>query len=290
MIKLEHLSKSFGQKTVLSDITLTIEKGEIFGLIGKNGAGKTTLLSIIAGLADASGGACIVNGRSICKKERLSNIGYLPDVPAFFEFMSVSDFLDFLYKKESGYKEKREALLKLVGIQGETVIRTMSRGMRQRLGMAATLVNDPDVILLDEPSSALDPMGRHDLSQILLQLKQEGKTIILSTHILTDMEEICDRVGFLHNGTIVKTLSPKSAGASAKISISFQDPIDCESLADLPLSVAPENDHSILISGDLQDTQKQQALMQKLCALNNAITGVRAVGADLDEIFREVCL
>ena len=116
MIKIEHLTKSFDNKMVLNDISLTIGAGEIFGLIGKNGAGKTTLLSIVAGLSDATSGACIINGRHISKKERSSNIGYLPDVPAFFDFMTVGEFLDFLYKKENGYKTKKEALLKLVGL------------------------------------------------------------------------------------------------------------------------------------------------------------------------------
>lgn len=290
MIKLEHLTKSFDSKTVLNDISLTIAKGEIFGLIGKNGAGKTTLLSIVAGLSDATSGACLINGHRISKKERSSNIGYLPDVPAFFDFMSVSEFLDFLYQKGSGYKAKKEALLKLVGLEGGTIIRTMSRGMRQRLGMAATLVNDPDVILLDEPSSALDPMGRHELSQILLQLKQQGKTIVLSTHILTDMESICDRVGFLHNGSIVKTLSPKATDASQKVSISFVKPVAIQHFADLPLTIVSETDHSIVVSGDLQDAQTQKMLIKKLYESDNTVTAVHAIGADLDQIFREVCL
>lgn len=290
MINLEHITKSFGDNTVLRDISLTIDKGEIFGLIGKNGAGKTTLLSILAGLADATSGSCIINGHTISKKVRLNKIGYLPDVPAFFDFMTVDEFLDFLYRKEADYKQKKESLLKLVGLNGKTVIKTMSRGMRQRLGMAATLVNDPDVILLDEPSSALDPMGRYELSQILLQLKQEGKTIILSTHILTDMEEICDRVGFLHNGTIVRTLSPQSAGASQKVRISFLNPIDPAVAAGLAPEVSCEDDHSIILSGELQTAEAQKALLKKLLELDNPIAAINTIHADLDEIFREVCL
>lgn len=289
MVRLEHLTKSFGKKVVLNDISLTIGKGEIFGLIGKNGAGKTTLLSIIAGLSDATNGTCIINGRCISKKERFGNIGYLPDVPAFFDYMSVNEFLDFLYKKECGYRVKKETLLQLVGLRGETVIKTMSRGMRQRLGMASTLVNNPDVILLDEPSSALDPLGRHELSQILLQLKQQGKTIILSTHILTDMESICDRVGFLHTGTIVKTLCPNSTNTSQKISLSFMNPINKDSFLDLPLNITFEDDHSIIISGNFQDIQKQKALIKRLYETNNTVTYINTMGADLDTIFREVC-
>ena len=290
MIKLDQITKSFGKNTVLKEITLSITKGEIFGLIGKNGAGKTTLLSIIAGLSDATNGTCIIKGRHSSKETRLDNISYLPDVPTFFDHMTVKEFLDFLYMKKSGYKEKRDNLIRLVGLNGNTIIKTMSRGMRQRLGMAATLVNDPDIILLDEPSSALDPMGRYELSQILLHLKQQGKTIILSTHILTDMETICDRVGFLHNGKIEKILSPKNTDNSQNIQLVFSKPVNEKDFFDLPLSITYESDCTILLTGNMQHTKIQKALLYKLYQLDNSILAVNAIGTNLDEVFREVCL
>jgi ABC-2 type transport system ATP-binding protein len=290
MIKLEHVSKTFSNNVVLKDISLNISKGEIFGLIGKNGAGKTTLLSIIAGLSNSTSGTCLINGQKNSKETRLNNVSYLPDVPTFFDFMTVNEFLDFLYMRKTGYKEKRDALIKLVGLNGKTVIKTMSRGMRQRLGMAATLVNDPDVILLDEPTSALDPMGRYELSQILLHLKQQGKTIILSTHILTDMETICDRVGFLHNGMIVKTISPKSTEDSQKVRITFKNTITEDILSDIPLSINHEDDHNIVLAGNITHEETQKELLYRLCLLNNPIIAINTIGTDLDVIFREVCL
>lgn len=290
MVQLQNITKSFGENKVLKDITLTISKGEIFGLIGKNGAGKTTLLSIIAGLSNATEGSCYINNGLINKSTRSSKVGYLPDVPAFFDFMSVSEFLDFLYKKNVDYKQKRDELLKLVGLEGKTIIKTMSRGMRQRLGMAATLVNDPDVILLDEPSSALDPMGRYELSDILLHLKKQGKTIILSTHILTDMENICDRVGFLHDGIIIKTVSPKSIDGSQKVKIVFKNIIKKETFEELPLNVAFEDNNCVVITGNLHDLEIQKDLINRVLSIENPITCVTTLGVDLDSIFREVCL
>lgn len=290
MVQLQNITKSFGENKVLKDITLTISKGEIFGLIGKNGAGKTTLLSIIAGLSNATQGSCYINDALIDKSTRSSKVGYLPDVPAFFDFMSVSEFLDFLYKKNVGYKQKRDELLKLVGLEGKTIIKTMSRGMRQRLGMAATLVNDPDVILLDEPSSALDPMGRYELSKILLHLKKQGKTIILSTHILTDMENICDRVGFLHDGIIIKTVSPKSIDGSQKVKIVFKNIIKKEMFEGLSLNVTFEGDNCVVLSGNLQDLEQQKDLIDRVLSIENPITYINTLGVDLDSIFREVCL
>lgn len=290
MVQLQNITKSFGENKVLKDITLTISKGEIFGLIGKNGAGKTTLLSIIAGLSNATEGSCYINNGLINKSTRSSKVGYLPDVPAFFDFMSVSEFLDFLYKKNADYKQKRDELLKLVGLEGKTIIKTMSRGMRQRLGMAATLVNDPDVILLDEPSSALDPMGRYELSEILLHLKKQGKTIILSTHILTDMENICDRVGFLHDGIIIQTVSPKSMDGSQKVKIVFKNIIKREMFEGLSLNVTFEGDNCVVLSGKLQDLKQQKDLIDRVLSIENPITYINTLGVDLDSIFREVCL
>lgn len=290
MIQLHNVVKSFGTNVVLKGIDLDIYTGEIFGLIGKNGAGKTTLLSIIAGLSDATSGYCCVNENKISKKVRSASVGYLPDVPAFFDYMSVCEFIDYLYKKEDGYKQKRNELIKLVGLKEKTIIKTMSRGMRQRLGLAAALVSDPDVLLLDEPSSALDPLGRYELSEILLQLKEQGKTIVLSTHILTDMENICDRVGFLHNGVIVKTLSPNDIQTTQKMKIVFANPINGTDLEGLPFDIIFEDNNTIVLNGDMINNESQKELLKRLYSINNVIIGVTTIGADLDAIFREVCL
>ena len=290
MIKIRKITKTFNDNEVLKGIDLDIQAGEIFGLIGKNGAGKTTLLSILAGLSDASSGDCYINGYRISKTEKRANIGYLPDVPNFFDHMYVSEFLDYLYKSEDGYKQKRNELIRLVGLDKHAMIKTLSRGMRQRLGLAAALVSDPDVLLLDEPSSALDPIGRYELSQILLELKNQGKTIILSTHILTDMENICDRVGFLHNGTVVKTISHFSTQTTQKIKIVFSNPVDLSIFDKLPYDIVNEDKNVIILAGDFTNSEAQKELLKRLYFINNVIINITALRTDLDAIFREICL
>lgn len=290
MIKLQNVSKTFGTNQVLKDITFTVETGEIFGLIGKNGAGKTTLISIIAGLSNASTGNCYINDVKISKDNHSVRIGYLPDVPAFFDFLTVDEYMDFLFKQSTNYKTKKEKILNLVKLNPKTVIKTMSRGMRQRLGLAATLVDDPEVILLDEPSSALDPMGRYELSEILLELKKQKKSIILSTHILTDMETICDKVGFLHNGVIVKTVSPNNISEAQAIKIVFSNEFDINLFKDLPFTIKSSDKNTLLISGDILNVENQKMLFEKLASLNLPIQYISTVGADLDAIFREVCV
>lgn len=289
MIKLNQISKSFGKNEILKDISLDIEKGEIFGLIGKNGAGKTTLLSIIAGLTDVTKGNCYINDKIISKKKPYDKLGYLPDVPEFFEFMTSQEFIDFLIKKNSGFKAKREQLLQLVKVNKDAKIKNMSRGMKQRLGIAATLVNDPDILLLDEPSSALDPMGRYELSEILYNLKNQGKTIVISTHILTDLESICDKVGFLHNGFIVKEICQCQNSQIDKIRITFMNPININTIENSSFDVSVENEKTIILSGNIQEIDVQKDILKNLILSTNPIVSINTLGADLNDIFMEVC-
>ena len=182
---------------MLNGVSFSINNCEIYGLIGKNGAGKTTLMNIIAGLSKSDEGSY-----SIGEETATSSIGYLPDIPAFFDYLTAQEYIDFLLMNVDRTNERKTHLLQLVGLKGNEKIKSMSRGMKQRLGVASALVTDPKVLLLDEPTSALDPQGRHELMEILKQLKADGRSIVLSTHILADMEMVCDKVGFLHDGVI----------------------------------------------------------------------------------------
>ena len=207
MIKLKNIYKSYHNDVyVLKDVSLEVKKGEIYGLVGKNGAGKTTLMNIVSGLLKPTSGTCHY-------EDGEKAVGYLPDIPAFFAYFTAREYLAFL---ASGTKlsraegeERISSLLKLVGLplNDKKKIQTYSRGMLQRLGIAAVLVNDPSVILLDEPTSALDPLGRAELLKIISNLRDQGKAILLSTHILSDMERVCDRIGFLHKGKLLRSLT-----------------------------------------------------------------------------------
>ena len=199
MISVQNIAKSFGENTVLKDVSLFVNEASIYGLIGHNGAGKTTLMSIMAGLSKADRGSYDYGGK---------RISYLPDSPGFFDYLTAGEYIQFLMSgTQIGSGPTKEELLRQVGLTGKIKISKMSRGMRQRLGIAAALVNDPDILLLDEPTSALDPAGRIELMQILGDLRRQGKSILLSTHILADMEKLCDKVGFLHKGIISRTVN-----------------------------------------------------------------------------------
>lgn len=210
MLKVENIKKSYGNNVILKNINLEIQEGEVYGLIGANGAGKTTLFNIIAQVLDYDEGGIFIDGKKINTINDLSHkLGYIIDIPALFDYMTAFEYLEFIYSPSNKTKEeiraRSEEVLAQVGLleAGNKRIRAFSRGMRQKMGIAAGLIFEPQIILMDEPSSALDPIGRREVLHIIQSLKAKGKTIILSTHILNDIERVCDRVGLLVDGNIV---------------------------------------------------------------------------------------
>lgn len=210
MITVENLKKSYGSHEVLKGISLKVSKGSIYGFLGKNGAGKTTTLNILAGLLSHDGGRIFYKGKDFSqnKGELLKSLGYLPQNPSFYGYMSGEEYLNFMGSiasmKAGECKIRTEELIKTVGLfeARKKQIRTYSGGMKSRLGIAAALYNKPDIVFLDEPTAALDPEGRKDILDLILELKSEGTTVLFSTHILSDVERICDEVSILDQGKI----------------------------------------------------------------------------------------
>ena len=283
MIKVNNIKKSFTHHNVLKGVNLEIEEGSIYGLIGKNGAGKTTLMNILTGLLEADSGTF-----SFGTNEK--KVGYLPDLPAFYDYLNTDEYLDFLLMHKNPVR--RNELLKLVDLPAGAKIKTLSRGMRQRLGIASVLVNDPDVILLDEPTSALDPAGRNDVKNILLELKEKGKTIILSTHILADMDSICDRAGFLSDGIIVKEVDVAvSRNSVEEMIVTFATEPDLDRLYTYVQKIFVMDPLTIRIVMDKNDKLvSQKNILQGLSSLGQEITSISTNVNSLDGIFREVCL
>lgn len=193
---------------VLDRLDLEVEQGEIFGFLGHNGAGKTTTLKLLMGLLAPTGGTARILGRPIEDVAVKQHVGFLPEAPYFYEYLTAEEFLLF-YGQLFGLGgaplvRKVDELLEMVSMVDarRLPLRKFSKGMLQRIGLAQALINDPQLVILDEPMSGLDPIGRRDVRDIILRLREEGKTVFFSTHILPDVEMICDRVGILVRGRL----------------------------------------------------------------------------------------
>jgi ABC-2 type transport system ATP-binding protein len=205
MITVKGLHKKFKDFQALKGVDMHVSKGEIYGFIGHNGAGKSTVMNILAGLSHPTKGDCIVNGKNIkdIKSPGDLQIGYLPEDPRFYPWMTSYEILKYL---GGNIKHSRiTEILKWVGLSGAEDRRVggFSRGMKQRLGIGAALIRNPSLLILDEPSSALDPEGRSDVLRLITEMKKMGKTVIFSTHILSDVERVCDTVGMIAEGSMV---------------------------------------------------------------------------------------
>ncbi|RJO65189.1 MAG: ABC transporter ATP-binding protein [Myxococcales bacterium] len=194
--------------TALDSVSLAVERGEVFGCIGHNGAGKTTLIKILTGLIAASGGRATIMGRAVGDAAARRDVGFLPERPYFYEYLTAREALRF-YGELSGMKAAEivghsRALFEMLDLTDAAgrLLKSYSKGMLQRFGMAQALVHDPHLVILDEPMSGLDPIGRGQIKAIIQRLKDEGKTIFFSTHILSDVEQLCDRVALLAHGKL----------------------------------------------------------------------------------------
>ncbi len=203
MLVIQNLSKKVREYEILQNINLEVRQGETFGFLGPNGAGKTTLVKIILGLMQKTSGDLELE----CDKKQ---IGYLSEYPYFYEYLTGEELLLFTGKlfdlKEDKIKQKIENFSQKLSFERNDLkrkIKDYSKGMKQRLGFMQALINDPSLIFLDEPFSGLDPIGRKTIRDLIFDLKKEGKTIFFNSHILSDIEQLCDRIGIIHKGEIL---------------------------------------------------------------------------------------
>ncbi|MBR4750151.1 MAG: ABC transporter ATP-binding protein [Thermoguttaceae bacterium] len=192
----------------LKALDLEIHRGEIFGLLGPNGSGKTTTIKLLLGLLFPTSGEVNILGRSASDVAKNERLGYLPEESYLYRFLNAEETLDFygrLFKIPGAVRRQRvDQLIKMVGLESakKRQLREYSKGMTRRIGLAQALINDPDVIFLDEPTSGLDPIGTRNMKDLILELKKQGKTIIMSSHLLGDVQDVCDRVGILYQGEL----------------------------------------------------------------------------------------
>ena len=196
--------------TAIRDISLEIKQGEVFGLLGLNGAGKTTLMKVMLGLLFPTSGSVTIFGSKIENTDVRKRIGYLSELPYFPKYLKIHEILDYFADvfdiPENKKREKINEVLEQVRLADKknVKIKNLSKGMQERLGLAQALLNDPDLLLLDEPMSGLDPVGYKETRDIILGLNKKGKTIFFNSHILSEVEKICDRVAVLHMGRLAE--------------------------------------------------------------------------------------
>jgi len=214
-IEIENLSKEYPygflhlkKKMSLEGLTMRVEEGEVFGFLGPNGAGKSTTIKLLMRIIFPSSGTARIQGKSIEDVSMHQSVGYLPEQPYFYDYLTAAEVLDYFATfhglSASDRRERVQRMLKKVGLEtaGKIQLRKYSKGMLQRVGLAQAILHDPQVVVLDEPMSGLDPLGRREIRDIILELKREGKTVLFSTHVLSDAEMLCDRVGVIVGGKL----------------------------------------------------------------------------------------
>jgi ABC-2 type transport system ATP-binding protein len=245
-------------KHALRSLSITIDEGEIFGFLGPNGAGKTTTLKILMGLVFPSAGTARILGMELDDPRMKAQIGFLPEQPYFYDHLTARELLHY-YAQLSGLPAKQrsqkvEEVLRRVGLAegSSTQLRRFSKGMLQRVGIAQAILHDPKVVFLDEPMSGLDPMGRREIRDLIEQLKQQGKTVFFSTHILSDAEALCDRVAIMHLGQLrrVGKVADLISSVHGKVEIMWQGTevpaslsslgIECHVTGEIVRTVMPE--------------------------------------------------
>lgn len=230
-IQIENLTKDYPvgfwrkrKVRALDGLNLTVQTGETFGFLGPNGAGKTTTLKLLMGLIHPTSGHAEILGRSFEEVSVHARLGFLPENPYFYDYLSAEEFLCYSAKlfdlPAKSIPPKVTSLLEVVGLTAarRLQLRKFSKGMLQRVGIAQALINDPEIVFLDEPMSGLDPIGRREIRDLILQLRRQGKTVFFSSHILPDVEALCDRVAILYSGKLLgcgrlDELVPQEAGS-----------------------------------------------------------------------------
>ncbi|WFR56875.1 ABC transporter ATP-binding protein [Anaerocolumna sp. AGMB13025] len=295
MLNVSHVSKQFGEKKVLSDLSFSVPAGSVFGFVGQNGAGKTTTMKMILGLIAADRGEIYVNGEKVTYGQNKTNryVGYLPDVPEFYSYMTPREYLNFCGEitgmETNKNKSRTTELLALVGLEHEKRhIKGFSRGMKQRLGIAQALMNQPKLLICDEPTSALDPVGRKEILDILVSSKEQT-TVLFSTHILSDVERICNAIAFIKDGKIALSGNLeqiKNMHQAAGFEIEFEDSSDADKL----LFVFPDGKkrRERNIAFDDVNEQKMMDVLGVVVNQKLAFTKIERLEPTLESLFLEV--
>jgi ABC-2 type transport system ATP-binding protein len=288
-IETRGLAKIFGEITAVADLSLSVAGGEIFGFLGPNGAGKTTSVKMLTGLIRPSHGSGTLLGAPLGDQKTRSKLGYLPELFRYQEWLSGREVLRFHAHLIGLHNAQREIdrVLDLAALRerGGDRVGTYSKGMQQRLGLAVALLGEPDLVILDEPTSALDPIGRHEVRQILRTLKAQGTTVFLNSHLLTEVEQVCDRIAIVLRGRIV------AQGTIAEI-IGIQDVVRVRAQSERELQPVLERFGTVSVEGDAFLVATAHAripeLVQTLVQTGAQIFAIEPIEATLEDRFLEI--
>ena len=303
MLKIEGLVKRYGKFTAVDHLDMHVNKGSIFGFVGPNGAGKTTTMKIMSGLMKADEGEVFIDGTKVSEDIDLlkQKIGYMPDFFGVYNDLRVDEYMDFYAGTYYIPYDKREAiinnLLELVDLSHKknAYVDTLSRGMKQRLCLARSLVHDPDILILDEPASGLDPRARVEMKEVLKQLSTLNKTIIISSHILPELAEMCTEIGIINHGKMIDSgsvseiMSHISKGRIVEIkALERQDEL-AKLLEQIPnVSDITENTFDVEFTYKGDDNGLSEILTQIVKEENIPIFSFREKEGNLEDIFMEL--
>lgn len=279
VVQVENLRKVFrvgfwGKRvTAVDQLSMDVRRGEVFGFLGPNGAGKTTTIKILMGLIYPSGGQARLFGRSVADPAAKAKLGFLPESPYFYDYLSSREFLRFyghLFGLWGTALDKRvDELLEMVGMTHarDLQLRKFSKGMLQRVGIAQALINDPELVVLDEPMSGLDPIGRKEVRDLILRLKESGKTVLFSSHILHDAELLCDRVAMILKGRLVASgrvseLIDQGTTYSVELVIDHLSPEGLEHLRPLTEKVVAQGDRLLAVLKHPRDVEPALSIIR----------------------------
>jgi ABC-2 type transport system ATP-binding protein len=303
VVEIENLSKDYElgflrkrKVRALDNLSLTVEQGEIFGFLGANGAGKTTTLKLLMRLTFPTEGTARILGSDINNVSMHQRIGYLPENPYFYDYLTAREFLEYcaeLFGFSSVTRRERATdLLRSVHLEEKawnTQLRKFSKGMLQRVGLAQALINDPEVVFLDEPMSGLDPIGRREVRDLIASLRQTGKTVFMCSHILSDIEVLCDRVAILKKGKLahigrLNELRGQEGKANLEIIVTGTD------VESLSKQLSVENDFVITETADgvrieVPEETDVDPVIAALRRANGKLVSVQAVKQSLEELF-----
>jgi len=291
-VDLAHVTKNFGRKIrALDGISMRIPHGQAFGLLGPNGAGKSTLVKIMMTVVRPTRAEGTVMGRPIGHKESLRRIGYLPEHHRFPPYLTGRGVLEF-YGALSGMPRRRRRLrslelLESVGMSkwGGTVVEKYSKGMRQRIGLAQALMHDPDLIVLDEPTDGVDPIGRRDIRDVLHRLNEQGKTLLVNSHLLSEVEQVCQQIAILVKGRVIKqgTIAELTAETRRlEIECSGSEPLPG---LDAPWRISSPTPGRTLLVGPGLLAESAQDVLDRIRREGRVIHRVQEVGESLEDLF-----